>query len=104
MKQPTLATIEARLGPAATWAGRCYEIASACIATGFVTGTAVYGHWRGPVNPKSYFGKLQRNAPLPPRLGSTTDGQTINPLGVPGRRPAIYSGRNRGEYDEAATD
>ena len=55
-QRPTLKQIEALLGPAAEWAGRCYEIAKACVAAGLVDGVAVYGHFIGKVHPRSYFG------------------------------------------------
>lgn len=52
----TLSKIEKRLGiPTAEWQGRCYEIASAIVAAGLVKGVAVYGHWLGPIAPKSIF-------------------------------------------------
>lgn len=35
------------------WVGRCYEIASAIHASGLVSGRVVYGHWTGPVSPRS---------------------------------------------------
>lgn len=53
---PSLAECERRLGEKAdTWKGRCFEIASTLVALGLVKGTAVYGHWRGPVAPESFF-------------------------------------------------
>jgi len=54
----TLGVVEAALGePAAAWKGRCYEIASRIVKAQLVVGTAVYGHWLGPVHKKSMFYK-----------------------------------------------
>lgn len=52
----TLADCEKALGEKAeAWAGRCYEIASRIVAAGLLDGTAVYGHWLGPVHCQSRF-------------------------------------------------
>jgi hypothetical protein len=52
----TLTDCEEVLGEKAPlWAGRCYEISSRIVAAGLLDGTAVYGHWLGPVHPKSPF-------------------------------------------------
>lgn len=50
-----LAQAQTALGPAHEWAGRCYEIACALVEYDLVQGTAVYGHFVGPIHPKSYF-------------------------------------------------
>lgn len=53
---PTIAACEKAIGVAAErWKGRCFEIASAIVAAKLVRGTAVYGHWLGEVNRKSFF-------------------------------------------------
>jgi hypothetical protein len=49
MKIPSLKKVEAVLGPAHTWAGRCYAIAKQMVEKGLVKGKARYGHWLGPV-------------------------------------------------------
>lgn len=47
----TLLDCERALGElAASWAGRCYEIASRIHEAGLVAGRVVYGHWRGPIS------------------------------------------------------
>jgi len=52
----TLKDCEEALGEeASTWKARCYEIASRIVAAKLVKGTAVYGHWLGPVHSKSCF-------------------------------------------------
>ena len=51
----TLRQVERSLGPASAWKGRCFEIASGVVAAGLVRGTAVYGHWLGPVHKRSIF-------------------------------------------------
>lgn len=37
------------------WKGRCHEIAARIHAAGLVAGRVVYGHWRGPISPRSHF-------------------------------------------------
>ncbi len=61
---PSLKRAEKLIGPAATWAGRCYQIASAFVEMQLVRGVAVYGHFLGPVDPESYFGKLRPDVPF----------------------------------------
>lgn len=54
----TLKEAELAIGePAKDWAGRCFEIASRLVDEGAAPGIAVYGHWIGPISPKSYFAK-----------------------------------------------
>lgn len=53
--QLTLQQVERALGPASAWKGRCFEIASGIVAAKLVRGTAVYGHWLGPVHRRSIF-------------------------------------------------
>lgn len=62
MKVPTLAECEEAIGePAKKWVARCYEIASKIVKAGLVSrerglgGEAVYGHWVGPISPRSHF-------------------------------------------------
>lgn len=62
MKIPTLAECEKAVGePASAWVARCYEIATKIVDAGLVSrkrglgGEAVYGHWLGPISPRSHF-------------------------------------------------
>jgi hypothetical protein len=59
MKAPdkiTIKAVERAIGlKAGSWNGKCFEIASGIVAKGLVEGRAVYGHWRGPVHPRSKF-------------------------------------------------
>jgi len=62
MKIPTLRECEKAIGePATAWVSRCYEIARKIVDTGLVSrergldGVAVYGHWVGPISPRSHF-------------------------------------------------
>ena len=53
---PKLEECEKALGEKAeAWVARCYEISCRIVAAGLVKGVAVYGHWLGPVHPKSHF-------------------------------------------------
>lgn len=40
---------------AAAWKKKCFQVASAVVDAGLVAGTAVYGHWTGPIHPHSCF-------------------------------------------------
>ena len=54
--RPTLREVERALGePATAWVARCYEIACAIVERKLVDGVAVYGHWTGPIAPRSRF-------------------------------------------------
>lgn len=61
-KIPTLQECVKAVGePATAWKGRCYEIACKIVDAGLVSrkrgldGAAVYGHWLGPISPRSHF-------------------------------------------------
>lgn len=41
--------------PLKTWPGNCFGVASRLVSENIVKGTAVYGHWNGPVAPSSMF-------------------------------------------------
>lgn len=41
--------------PLDQWPGNCFGIAEAMVKAGLVDGTAVYGHWIGPISPRSMF-------------------------------------------------
>lgn len=102
---PALGDVEAELGPARQWAGRCYEIAVACIDHGFVEGVPVYGHFIGEVNPRSYFGQLKRPTAFVQHGWVLVRGNQ-NLIFDPTRwaftneDPFLYFGPNKGEYDE----
>lgn len=52
----TVPQVEKAIGiPAENWKGRCFEIASAMVRAKLVRGTAVYGHWTGPIASTSHF-------------------------------------------------
>jgi len=42
--------------PANEWAGKCYQVSCMIVDAGLIDGTPVYGHFRGPIHPHSYFG------------------------------------------------
>lgn len=53
---PTAAAIAQAIGlPIERWTGNCFAVATKVVGTKLVTGTAVYGHWRGPIDPDSHF-------------------------------------------------
>ena len=57
---PPLADIEKRIGIAAySWKARCYEISCQLVDSEIVKGTAVYGHWIGPIAETSFFGRYR---------------------------------------------
>jgi hypothetical protein len=73
VKIPTLAECEKAIGePASSWTARCYEISCKIVKAGLVSrkrglgGEAVYGHWLGPVSPRSHFADRKRTLPFIP--------------------------------------
>lgn len=101
---PTVAEAERRTGwKVENWAGNCYAVACQFVKVGLVRGTAVYGHWLGPVAPKSYFGKLGRNTPFVQHgWVLCEDGTILDPTrwGFDGKEPYIHVGLPSKEYDE----
>lgn len=104
----TLADCERVVGePAAAWAGRCFEIASTIAASGLLKGTAVYGHWLGPVDPRSHFGK-KGGAPFV-RHGwivlPSPDERVFDPTrwAFGTGKPALYLGK-ADHYDEGGNE
>ena len=41
--------------PVNKWKGNCHAIACAFVEKKLINGRPVYGHWLGPINPKSFF-------------------------------------------------
>lgn len=96
---PTLAEVEAELGPASTWVGHCYEIANAALDAGLFEGRPAYGHWLGAVAPTSPF----HGRAICRHGWIVTDDEQIIDLTrwvFTGEDPAIWIGPNTGEYDE----
>jgi hypothetical protein len=65
--------------PLATWPGNCYGIACAVVEAGLVDGTAVYGHWLGPVAPSGHFGARSGHAFVQHGWIVTPDDEVIDP-------------------------
>jgi len=52
----TIEIVEKAIGiPSSKWDGRCYEVACRIVAAKLVNGTAVYGHYTGPVAKTGYW-------------------------------------------------
>lgn len=90
---------------AKSWAGRCYEIACACVEKKVVDGVAVYGHWRGAVHERSLFYRgggapFQRHGWV--QLPADGDGTVWDPTRwvFEAVQPYIYIGPAGTEYDE----
>jgi hypothetical protein len=89
--------------PTARWKGQCFAVASQIVAAGLVSGTAVYGHYHGPVHPKSMFaakkkviGFCQHGWVL------LDDGRIFDPTRwvFENKKPYFHIGRQTVEYDE----
>lgn len=53
---PTAAAVAQAIDlPIERWTGNCFAVASKAVDAKLVAGTAVYGHWRGPIDPDSHF-------------------------------------------------
>lgn len=99
---PTLEAVEAKLGPAQTWAGNCFAIASACVKFGLIKGVAVYGHWTGPVSSNSYFADRAGFPFVRHGWVVVSPNLIFDPTrwSLTGEKPYLYLGPNNGEYDE----
>lgn len=92
----TIKEAERAIGePATAWGGRCFEIASRLVKASTVKGTAVFGHWTGPVHPRSRF--ASRGAGFVQHGWIVTDddsGAVIDPTrwAFEAKDPYIYSG------------
>lgn len=102
VKVPSLAAAEKKLGPARSWSGRCYEMACKLVESGLVEGVAVYGHWRGPVAPGSYFGDRHHLPFVQHGWVLLPDGSVVDPTrwSFDGSKPYIFHGPCGPEYDE----
>jgi len=56
LRLPAAARAARAIGlPVERWAGNCFAVASKFVNAKLVDGVAVYGHWRGTIDPDSYF-------------------------------------------------
>ncbi len=103
---PSLAQVEQALGEKADkWAGRCFEIASRVVASNLVKGVAVYGHFTGRIDPKSYFGNRSHMAFCQHGwvlLDVKNDGRVFDPTrwAFENKKPYLHVGPLTQEYDE----
>jgi hypothetical protein len=102
IKIPTLKQVEAALGPAKDWFARCFQISSACVECGLVSGAAVYGHWIGEIHPKSRFANCREDPFVRHGWVKLPDGRVFDPTRwtFTAEKPYLFVGVNQGEYDE----
>lgn len=56
LRLPTAARAARAIGlPVERWTGNCFAVASKFVNAKLVDGVAVYGHWRGAIDPDSHF-------------------------------------------------
>jgi len=70
--------VERLVGPAESWPARCHEIALAA-ASLIDDGEAVYGHYRGPVDPHGYWSGYQRHPFIQHGWVQLDDGSVLDP-------------------------
>lgn len=102
LRVPELSECEERIGvPAERWVARCYEIASRIVEAGLVEGRVVYGHWLGPIDPKSVFGSKRAAGFCQHGWVILSDGRIFDPTRwvFEGKAPYLYAGPND-HYDE----
>jgi len=102
MNLPTLQQAEKVIGePAPKWIARCFEIAFKLVDRGLVEGVAVYGHWLGPVAPKTHFSGRQVLGFVQHGWVLLPDGRVLDPTrwGFEGVAPYLYVGPSD-YYDE----
>lgn len=88
--------------PVEQWKGQCYGVACSLLEHGFYEGRAVYGHYTGPINPKSmFFGKpIVHHGWI-----ETPDGKIVDPTRwvFDAAEPYIFEGSSKIDkkfYDE----
>lgn len=103
----TVADVEEAIGsPAELWAGNCFAIASEVVKAGLVKGVAVYGHFRGRVDPKSYFGLRSGMVFVQHGWVQLNDGRVFDPTrwAFESREPYLYLNQLTAEYDEGGNE
>lgn len=80
--------------PIEQWAGNCFGIACAMVEAGIVEGTALYGHWIGPIHPRSYFSSRAGHRFCQHGWIETEDGEVVDPTrwAFENKDPYIYIG------------
>lgn len=100
---PTLKQVEKALEwPAYDWAGKCFQVASGIVKHGLIPrARAVYGHFVGKVDPKSFFGDRAGMGFVQHGWIFLPDGQVYDPTRwtFENRKPYIYIGASD-DYDE----
>lgn len=99
---PTLAECEKAIGEKAqAWVARCYEISCAIVKAGLVDGDAVYGHWIGPVSPKSHFARARGLPFVPHGWILLKDGRVLDPTRwvFENVEPYLYVGAPPNDWD-----
>ena len=96
MMNISLRKVEKAIGiPAKKWNGRCHEIAGLMLDRKLVEGKLRYGHWIGPISPKSIFANYPQGLI---RHGwiELKDGRVVDPsrFGFENKEPYIYIGPN----------
>lgn len=103
----TVADVEKAIGsPAELWKGNCFAIASEVVEAGLVKGVAVYGHFRGKVDPRSYFGMRSGLAFIQHGWVQLDDGRVFDPTrwGFEDREPYLYLHPLTSDYDEGGNE
>jgi hypothetical protein len=104
----TLHRVERALGPASTWGGRCFEIASKIVAAGLVHGAAVYGHWLGPVHERSMFHRGGRGPAFVQHgwIVLADDPRVLDPTrwAFEAKKPYLFLGAPGRFYDEGGNE
>lgn len=107
VRKLTVAAAEVAVGsPIADWAGRCYEVSCALVEAKLVDGEAVYGHWRGPIAPGSYFAGRAGTPFVRHGWVVQRGGRVVDPTRFvfTGDAPGIYCGPSGSEYDEGGNE
>lgn len=87
--------------PPEEWEGQCTWVVSELIKTGKVIGKKRYGHYYGPISPKSIFARSHLTTPCRHGWIELEDGRVLDPTRwvFEAIGPYIYIGPNRCEYD-----
>ena len=91
--------------PASEWHGKCTLISQAVVQLGLVTGDAVYGHYRGPVDHSSYWAGRSACGFIQHGWVLLRDGRVLDPtrFSFENADPYIHIGSADPDYDEGGS-
>jgi hypothetical protein len=106
MRLPSIRACIKVFGPTERWKGNCHGVASALVEKKLVKGSAVYGHWLGPIAENSFFAPRRGYPFVQHGWVLMPDESIVDPTRwvFEAVDPYIFHGENGGLYDEGGND